>query len=113
MAHDCSKKHINHQSNMEGVQMKLILRIILFPITLLLTILSYFLTFLLGIGTWLLNIVSGLIIIGAVASFINGETSLGVTALILAFLFSPYGLPLIAEKLVFGIGKITVALKSI
>ncbi len=93
--------------------MRLILRILLFPITLLLTILTFFLTFILGVGTWILNIFSGLITIGAIACFINGETSLGVTALILAFLFSPYGLPLIAEKLVFGISKITVALKSI
>lgn len=93
--------------------MRFVLRIILFPITLLLTILTFFLTFLLGLGTWLLNIVSGLIVIGAIASFMNGETSLGVIALILAFLFSPYGLPLIAEKLILGIGKITVALKKI
>jgi hypothetical protein len=54
-----------------------------------------------------------LIVIGAIASFITGETSLGVIALIIAFLLSPYGLPLIAEKLVFGLGKITGALKSI
>ncbi len=93
--------------------MRLILRILLFPIILLLTIFTFILTFLLGIGTWLLNIISGLIVLGAIASFVTGETSLGVITLIIAFLLSPYGLPLIAEKLVFGLGKITGALKSI
>lgn len=54
--------------------MRLILRILLFPITLLLTIFTFLLTFLLGVGTWLLNIISGLIVIGAIASFITHET---------------------------------------
>lgn len=93
--------------------MRLILRILLYPIILILTIITFGLTFLLGVGTWILNIISGLIVIGAIASFITGEATLGFIALLLAFLFSPYGLPLIAEKLVFGLGKITVALKSI
>ena len=93
--------------------MRLILRILLFLFTLLLTIFTFLLTFLLGVGTWLLNIISGLIVIGAIASFITGEISLGVIALILAFLVSPYGLPMKAEKLVFGLGKITGALKRI
>lgn len=65
------------------------------------TVFTFLLTFLLGVGTWLLNIISGLIVLGVIASFITGETSLGGIALILAFLLSSYGLPLIAEKLVF------------
>lgn len=93
--------------------MRIILRILLFPITLLLTILIFFLAFLMDVGRRILNIVSGLIVIGAIASFINGETSLGVTALVLAFLFSPYGLPLIAEQLISGMSRVTGKLKSI
>lgn len=86
--------------------MRIISRILLFPITLFLSILTFFLAFILDAGRWLLNIVSGVILIGAIASFFNGETVLGVMALVLAFLFSPYGLPLIAEQLILGLGKI-------
>lgn len=93
--------------------MRIILRVLLFPIILLLKILIFFMAFLVDLGRWILNIVSGLITIGAIASFINGETSLGVTALVLAFLFSPYGLPLIAEQLILGMSRVTGKLKSI
>jgi len=93
--------------------MRIILRILLFPTTLLLTILIFFLAFLVDVGRWILNIVSGLIVIGAIASFLNGETSLVVTALVLAFLFSPYGLPLIAEQLILGMSRVTGMIKSI
>ena len=53
--------------------MRWILKIILFPISLVLSILTAFLTFLLGIGTALLYIVMVFCIFGALASFIQGE----------------------------------------
>ena len=93
--------------------MRLILKIILFPISLILSLLKYILLFVLNVGTWILNIISGLIAIGAVASFINGETQLGITAVILALLLSPYGLPYIASKLIIGIESLNLKIKSI
>lgn len=93
--------------------MRLILKIILFPISLILSILKYILLFVLNVGTWILNIISGLIAIGAIASFINGETELGIIAVVLALLFSPYGLPYIASKLIVGIESLNLKIKSI
>lgn len=43
----------------------------------------------------------------------NGETSLGIMALVLAFLASPYGIPLLAGGLIVWIAKINSAIKTI
>lgn len=93
--------------------MRPILRVILFPIYFILTILKYILLFILNIGTRILSLISGIIAVGAVASFLNSEVELGITAVILALVFSPYGLPLIASKVIIGIETINLRIKSI
>ena len=80
--------------------MRWILKIILFPISLVLSILTAFLTFLLGIGTALLYIVMVFCIFGALASFIQGEVGIGISGLVIGFLFSPYGLPMIGATVI-------------
>ena len=80
--------------------MRWILKIILFPISLVLSILTAFLTFLLGIGTALLYIVMMFCIFGALASFIQGEVGIGISGLVIGFLFSPYGLPMIGATVI-------------
>lgn len=69
--------------------------ITLFPISLVLGVLTAFLKFLLGIGTALLYLIMLFCIFGAIASFIQGEVGTGISGLIIGFLFSPYGLPMI------------------
>lgn len=80
--------------------MRLLLRIIIFPITLILSILIAFSKFIVTIGGTILGLLSFLVIIGALACFIQSEVKLGIEALIIAFLISPYGLPKIAMWLV-------------
>lgn len=80
--------------------MRWILKIILFPISLVLGVLTAFLKFLLGIGTALLYIVMLFCIFGAIASFIQGEVRTGISGLIIGFLFSPYGLPMIGATVI-------------
>lgn len=80
--------------------MLLILKIILFPISLVLGVLTAFLKFLLGIGTALLYIIVLFCIFGAIASFIQGEVGTGISGLIIGFLFSPYGLPMIGATVI-------------
>ena len=80
--------------------MRWILKIILFPISLVLSILTAFLTFLLGIGTALLYIVMVFCIFGAIASLIRGEIGIGISGLVIGFLFSPYGLPMIGATVI-------------
>ena len=76
--------------------MRLLIRIIIFPITLILSILISFSKFIVTIGGTILGLLSFLVIIGALACFMQSEIKLGIEALIIAFLISPYGLPKIA-----------------
>ena len=69
--------------------MRWIIKIILFPISLVLSILTAFLTFLLGIGTALLYLLMMFCIFGAIVSFLKKEVAIGIEALILGFLVSP------------------------
>ena len=77
-----------------------IIRIVLFPVRIVLSILIAFLKFLLSIGTFLLGAVSLILIFAALACFIQKEVAYGIEAIILAFIFSPYGLPIIAAALI-------------
>ena len=72
------------------------MKIILFPIILLLSILISFLKFIIKVSGMILCIISFLVFIGAVACFIQNDMVTGMVALLLAFLISPYGLPKIA-----------------
>lgn len=71
------------------------------------------LLFILNIGTRILSLRSGLIVLGAVVSFLNSEFELGITAVILVLIFIPYGLPLIASKVIIEIEVINLRIKSI
>ena len=77
-----------------------IIKILLFPISLLLSILIAFLTFLLSIGTVLLYFLMILCVVGAIASFIQNKTLLGIEALVLGFLLSPYGIPMVGAAVI-------------
>lgn len=72
-----------------------ILRILLLPIRILLSILTAFLTFVLSIGTTLLYLLILFCIVVAIESFMNGDVAIGVKALIVGFLVSPYGIPMV------------------
>ncbi|WP_064579360.1 CD1845 family protein [Streptobacillus moniliformis] len=80
--------------------MRWILKIILFPISLLLSILTVFLSFLLGIGTAILYLLMMLCIFGAIASFLQKEVTIGIEALIIGFLVSPYGIPMVGATVI-------------
>ena len=89
------------------------MRWILFPISLVLSILTAFLTFLLGIGTALLYIVMVFCIFGAIASLIRGEIGIGISGLVIGFLFRPYGLPMIGATVIAFIELINDKIKAV
>ncbi|AVQ22401.1 CD1845 family protein [Fusobacterium nucleatum subsp. nucleatum ATCC 23726] len=93
--------------------MRLIIKIILFPISLLLSILTAFLTFLLGVGTALLYLLMMFCIFGAIASFLQKEVTIGIEALIIGFLVSPYGIPMVGAAIIAFLKGINEAIKSI
>lgn len=80
--------------------MRWILKIILFPISIALSILIAFLSFLLGIGTAILYLLMMFCIFGAIASFLQKEVTIGIEALILGFLLSPYGIPMVGASII-------------
>lgn len=93
--------------------MRWIIKIILFPISLLLSIFTAFLTFLLGVGTTILYFLMLMCIIAAIGSFMQKEVSLGIEALVLGFLLSPYGIPMVGAAIIAFLKCINEAIKSI
>ena len=76
--------------------MRWIIKIILFPIVLLLSILISFLKFIISVSGMILEIVSFLVVLGSIAAFVQKDTTTFIQALIIAFFISLYGLPKIA-----------------
>ena len=93
--------------------MRWVIKIIFFPISFLLSILTAFLTFLLGIGTALLYLLMMFCIFGAIASFLQKEVTIGIEALIIGFLVSPYGVPMIGATVIAFLQGINEEIKSI
>ena len=93
--------------------MRWIIKIILFPISLLLSILTAFLTFILGIGTTILYFLMLMCIVAAIGSFMQKDVSLGIEALIIGFLVSPYGIPMLGVAIIAFLKGINEAIKSI
>ena len=93
--------------------MRWTIKIIFFPISFLLSILTAFLTFLLGIGTALLYLLMMFCIFGAIASFLQKEVTIGIEALIIGFLVSPYGVPMIGATVIAFLQGINEEIKSI
>ena len=76
--------------------MRCSLKIILFPIILLLSILISFLKFIISVSGMILGILSFLVVLGSLAALIQKDAITFIQALVIAFLISPYGLPKIA-----------------
>lgn len=93
--------------------MRWIIKIILFPISLLLSILTAFLTFILGIGTTILYFLMLMCIVAAIGSFMQKDVSLGIEALIIGFLVSPYGIPMVGATVIAFLQGINEVIKLI
>ena len=93
--------------------MRWILKIILFPISIALSILIAFLSFLLGIGTAILYLLMMFCIFGAIASFLQKEVTIGIEALILGFLLSPYGIPMVGTAVIAVLTGVKEAIRPI
>ena len=93
--------------------MRWIIKIILFPISLALSILTAFLTFLLAIGTTILYLLMLMCGVVGVVSLFQKDFSIGIEALILGFLLSPYGIPMVGATVIAFLQGINEAIKSI
>lgn len=103
--------------------MRILLKIVLFPVVVVLTLAVLILRFLHGVSSVLLNIVSGIFCFAAVGTWIGSMTSSAMfqsytgwdilTLFIMAFVCSPYGLPLFAGILIELIDTANGAIKAI
>ena len=93
--------------------MRWMVKIVLFPISLILKILTVFLAFVLSIGTGILYLLMMFCIFGAIAAFLQKEVTIGIEALIIGFLVSPYGVPMIGATVIAFLQGINEEIKSI
>lgn len=85
---------------------RLILRMLIAPIVLLLTAVTFLLALLLAISTRALAVISSLCVTLSLLLFVTGDYKNGGIFLLLAWLISPIGLPLIAEWLWRGLNNV-------
>ena len=92
--------------------MRLIFKILAFPFVLLTGILYGFCKFFVLASGAVMGIISGIIFLAALVLFFIAGFWPGMSWLVLAFLLSPYGLPMVAVWLVGMIGGVNGALKD-
>ena len=92
---------------------RILLKIILFPVSIALSIVTSFLTFLLSVSSIILGIVSFLCVIAAIGAFVQHDTVTGIQGLVIGFLLSPYGLQKLAMYIVAFIEAINEGIKAI
>lgn len=94
--------------------MRILFKILLFPITLILTVILLICEFICMFGTMLLSILALLLFALALGTIIFlGEMQDGLKIMVLAYLISPYGIPLFTSWLIGEIGQINKRLKAI
>lgn len=93
--------------------MRILLKIVLFPITLVLTVVLLICKFFCLFASMLLSILSFLVFALALAMMIFlGEVQDGLKAMLLAYLISPYGIPMFAAWLIGTIEQLNERLKA-
>lgn len=99
---------------MEVDLMRILLKIFLFPVTLLVSIILLVCQFICVFSSMLLSILAFfLFTIGLATMLLLGETNEGLKVLFIAYLISPYGIPMLAAWFLGTIGGINERLKSI
>ena len=94
--------------------MRILLKILLFPITLALSIIVLLCQFLCVSSSMLLSILAFLLFVLALAIMaLLGEVGEGLKALLAAYLISPYGIPMLASWLIGTVDGLNERLKSI
>ena len=94
--------------------MRILLKILLFPVTLMISVILLVCQFVCIFSSMLLSILAFfLFTLGLATMLLLGETEQGISALFIAFLISPNGIPMLAAWLIGTVGGINERLKSI
>ncbi len=92
--------------------MKIVLKLITAPITLVLDLTTWIFMGLISCSSVLFGLVSGIVSLLAIAVLVTYSVKNGLILLTIAFLVSPLGLPMIAVWLLGGLQKISGAIKA-
>lgn len=79
---------------------RIILKILLFPITLIISILISFLRFFVTFSQIILNIIAVIFFISGICLLCSKDIGVGISAIVLAWMMSPFGIPFIAMFIV-------------
>ena len=93
--------------------MKAILKVLTFPIVLILDLFTWICVGLISCSAILFKLASAILAILAVAVLITYSVQNGLILLTIAFLVSPLGIPMIAVWLLSGLQKISGSIKAI
>lgn len=93
--------------------MKAILKVLTFPIVLILDLFTWICVGLISCSAILFKLASAILAILALAVLVTYSVQNGLILLTLAFLVSPLGIPMIAVWLLGGLQKISGAIKAI
>ena len=94
--------------------MRILLKILLFPITLTVSILLLVCQFVCIFSSMLLSLLALILFaLGFATMVFLGDMDEGLKAMFIAFLISPYGIPMLAAWLIGTVGGINERLKSI
>lgn len=92
--------------------MKLILKILAAPVTLLISLFVWICAGLISCSAIVFKLASGLIALMALAVLFTYSVQNGIILLVIAFLVSPLGLPMLAVKLLGGLQSMNGSLKG-
>jgi len=92
--------------------MRIIFKILAAPFVVLLTIFVAVMSFIINLSGWVFGLVSGLLGLGGIITLFTGPTFNGIMLLVLAFLVSPYGLPMLVVYFVGGMQSLNYTLRD-
>ena len=92
--------------------MKLLLKILAWPVTLALTVLTWLAAAVLSRAAFLFGLASAIITPAALVVLLTTSVKNGIILLTVAFLVSPLGLPMLAVRLLGGVASVNASLKN-
>lgn len=93
--------------------MKIILKIMLFPVALVIDLFTWIAIGMLSCSAFVFSLAGTILGILAFLIMLTCSVTNGIILLVLAFLISPMGLPLLAAKMLIGLKYIAMAIRSI
>ena len=92
--------------------MKLLLKILVWPVTVALSVFTSICLFLFSRAAFLLGLASTLLTALALLVLLAGSLKNAAIVTVIAFLISPYGLPMVAARLIGGVASVNAAIKD-